>query len=378
MAIGPLSIDMYLPALPALGLAFATDAAHVQYTLTSYFVGLALGQIFYGPTADRYGRRRPLLVGLALYTLASAACVVTTSMDTFIALRFFQAAGGCACMVITLAVVRDLFEPLEAARMLSRLMLVMGVAPILAPLAGGYLLIWFGWHAIFLFLALYGAASFIAVFALLPDTRPAGQSGPAGVGSALRSFGEIIVQPRFLGYALAGGFSFAGMFAYIAGSPFVFITLHGISPEAYGWLFGANALGLIAASQLNVRLLRRSSSQRVLCFMLPFQAACGFALLAAAASGTAVFALLLAPLFGYVASIGLIMPNASAHAMAPFGARAGTASALLGVLQFSIATVATASLSLLHNGTAVPLAGVMAASGLLAVAAHRLLVDQSG
>jgi DHA1 family bicyclomycin/chloramphenicol resistance-like MFS transporter len=374
-AFSPMSIDMYLPSLPALERDFATDTAAVQLTLSAFFLGLALGQALYGPLADRHGRRPPLLAGIALYVLASVGCALATSIEALVALRLLQAMGGCAGVVIARAVVRDLFDPQAAARMLSLLMLVMGVAPILAPLAGGVILVWAGWRWIFAALALFGLACLLAVAAGLRETRPAHTVRP-GLASSLRIFAGLARDRRFLGPALTGGLAQAGMFAYISGSPFVFIQAYGVPAQHYGWLFGLNAAGIIGGSQLNRWLLRRHPAASILHVANGITAACGLVLLAVAWTGAGGLPLLLAPLFGYVASLGFTYANAAALAMAPFPEKAGSASALLGTVQFGAAAVAGSVVGHLHDGTAVPMAAVIAACGILALAARLTLMGR--
>lgn len=372
-AFSPMSIDMYLPSLPALQREFTASTAAVQMTLSAFFLGLALGQALYGPLADRHGRRPPLLAGIALYVAASAGCALASSVEALVALRFLQAMGGCAGVVIARAVVRDLFDPQAAARMLSLLMLVMGVAPILAPLAGGAILVWAGWRWIFAALALFGLACLMAAAAGLPETRPA-HTVRAGLRESLSIFAGLARDRRFLGPALTGGMAQAGMFAYISGSPFVFIQLYGVPEQHYGWLFGLNALGIIGGSQVNRWLLHRHPAGAILRTANGVTAACGLALLAAAWSGAGGLAVLLVPLFGFVASLGFTYANAAALAMAPFPDRAGSASALLGTVQFGIAAVAGSAVGHLHDGTALPMAAVIAACGLLALAARLWLM----
>jgi MFS transporter, DHA1 family, multidrug resistance protein len=373
-ALTPMSIDMYLPSLPTLERALAADAASVQFTLAAFFIGLAVGQVLYGPLADRFGRRLPLFAGLALYLLASAGCALAQGIGTLVALRFVQAVGGCAALVIPRAVIRDVFDQQASARAFSLLMLVMGVAPILAPLAGGYLLTWFGWRAIFWVLALAGAGCLLAVAIGLPETHAARNGQAGALSGSVATYGLLLAERRFLGYALSGGFAMAGMFAYISGSPFVFIELYGVPAAAYGWLFGLNALGLIAASQLNRRLLARWRADVILSWATA--AAAGAAVLLLVATLTRVTGLvgMLVPLFGFVATLGFTQPNAVAGALAGHAERAGSAAALLGTLQFAAATVAGAMVGLLHDGTARPMATVIAACGLLALGCHRLLV----
>lgn len=372
-AFAPMSIDMYLPSLPAIAREFEATTASTQLTLSAFFLGLAIGQVLYGPLADRFGRRPPLYFGLALYVLASAGCALAPDIESLMALRFVQAFGGCAGVVIARAAVRDLFDQQGSARMLSMMMLVMGAAPMLAPLAGGWLAATVGWRAIFWSLAGFGVACMAFTLTGLPETRPE-FTVRSGVGGALRGYGRLLADRRFLGYTLAGGFAQAGMFAYISGSPFVFIGVYGVPAQAYGWLFGVNALGLIAASQVNARLVARLGSDRLLARANAANAVFGLALAVAAWTGTGGFVGLLVPLFGYVASLGFSFPNAAAGAMAPFPEQAGSASALLGTVQFTIAAGAGAIVGMAHDGTALPMAAVIAACGITAFAAQRSLV----
>lgn len=369
-AFGPLAIDFYLPSFPALALAFGTDTEHVQLSLASYFAGLAIGQLVYGPLADRFGRRVPLLVGVSLFTLASLACAVAPSLEWLIAARFVQALGGCAGMVISRAVVRDLCDPISSAKVFSQLMLVMGLAPILAPVAGGLLLNLFGWPSIFVCLTLFSAACLVALGRWLPETlSPSIQPPP--LSGALREYRRLFSDLPFIGHALTGGLAIAGMFAYIAGSPFVFIELYGVPAEHYGWLFGTNAAGFILAAQVNAWLVSRHGpaywARRIVWFYL----ACGTALLVLAWLGPQVLWPLMLPLFGCIASLGILLPNTSACAMAGQGRHAGSASALMGSLQFTIAASAAAMVGVLHDGSAVPMALVIFSCGVLAVGASR-------
>lgn len=357
-AFAPLAIDFYLPAFPALARFFATDVEHVQLSLAAYFVGLAVGQLLYGPLADRFGRRRPLLFGVALFALASLACSLAPSLEWLVVARFVQALGGCAGMVVSRAVVRDLCDPVASARVFSRLMLVMGLAPILAPLLGGLLLQHWGWQAIFVCLGLFAALCLLLVFLHLPETRPQA-APPAPLGAAWQQYRRLLADRVFIGHALTGGLAIAAMFAYIAGSPFVFIDLYGVPAQQYGWLFGSNAAGFILVAQCNSRLLR----ERGPAFWVPrgvaFYLLCALTLFVVAALQPAELWPLLPPLFGCIAILGLVMPNTSACAMAGQGSHAGSASALLGSLQFGIAALAAALVGALHDGTARPMALVM-------------------
>jgi DHA1 family bicyclomycin/chloramphenicol resistance-like MFS transporter len=372
-AFGPLSIDMYLPGLPGIGRTFGVETAVAQQSLSAFFIGLALGQAFYGPIADRVGRRLPLLFGCILYAIASVGCVFAPTIGSLIGLRFAQALGGCAGMVIARSVVRDLFDARESARIYSFLMLVMGLAPITAPLIGGQLLLFFGWRAIFVVLAAFGLLCAALVLFGLPETLPPERRSTAGLGQALAAYGSLIRDRQFMGFALAGGFISAGMFVYIAGSPFVLIELYGVAPEHYGWIFGANALGLIAASQLNRRLLQRYNGETIMRVAIGTIVISGLVLVAVAATGLGGLAGLLPPLFVCIAGYGLVVPNATAAAMALYGAMAGSASALLGTLQFSVGAMAGILVGVLHTGTALPMAGMIAACAIAALLAFQTM-----
>ncbi|BDG10199.1 multidrug effflux MFS transporter [Anaeromyxobacter paludicola] len=366
-AIGPLSIDMYLPSFPSVARALGTSVAAVQLTLATYLAGLAMGQLAYGPLSDRFGRRAPLLAGLALYAAAGLACAAAPSLAFLAAARFVQALGGCAGLVIARAVVRDRFDVRDSARLYASLMLVMGAAPILAPLLGGQLLLLGGWRAIFGVLAAAGLALAAMVALGLPETLPRERRQRHGPGEIVRALGEALSHGPFVRLSLAGGAVQAAMFAYIAGSPFVLIELFGIPPARFGLVFGANAFGIIAASQLSRFLAARRG------VMPPLRAGVAAAVVGYGALFAAVHAggglwLVLPGLFLGVASYGLVAPSATAAAMEHFEARAGSASAVLGVLQSTAGALAATAVSGLADGTARPLAGVTLACALLAAA----------
>lgn len=365
-AFGPLAIDFYLPAFPAMAQAFATDEKHVQATLAAYFLGLSIGQLAYGPVADRFGRRKPLMFGVTLFTLASLACAYAPNLDTLVVARFVQALGGCAGMVLSRAIVSDKCDPVASAKVFSQLMLVMGLAPILAPMLGGVLVNLAGWQSIFLALSLFSAGCLLAVSLGLPESLPA-HIARQPLSGALRQYLRLLADRVFLGHALTGGIAIAGMFAYIAGSPFVFIKLYGVPAEHYGWLFGTNAAGFILVAQVNARLLAKRGPAFLLARAVWLYLVAGLVLLGVAALRPAQLWPLLVPLFICIASLGCIIPNASACAMSGQGARAGSASALMGCVQFSVAAGAAALVGLLHDGSAVPMALVISLCGALAV-----------
>lgn len=371
-ALGPLSIDMYLPSFQAIARDLTASPAQVQLTLAVFFVALGIGQAFYGPLSDRFGRRRPLCFGLALYVLASAGCALARSIEALVAWRFAQALGGCAGMVIARAVVRDRFDEREAARFFSLLILVTGLAPILAPSIGGQILVFFSWRAIFWTLAGFALVGFITATFMLPESLPPERRTEGGVATALRVYSRLLRNRAFMRYALSGALVISGMFAYIFGSPFVFMQIYGVRPERFGWIFGAIALGLISASQLNRVVLARVAGARILSHALVVTAAAGVILLVMAWTGVGGLAGLLGPLFVYIASLGFVLPNVIATALGPQGRNAGTASALLGTLQFGAGATVGALLGVLGDGTAVPMAGLIATCGLSALLVHRL------
>lgn len=372
-AFAPMSIDMYLPALPTLQHELATDASHMQLTLASFFAAFAFGQLFYGPLSDRYGRKPPLYASLGLFILASLGCALASSVEALIALRFLQAFGACAGVVIARAIVRDSFDTAEAARMYAAMMLVMGVAPMVAPMLGGQLLDVFGWRSIFLALVLYGGIVLFALHSRLPETLPAMQRRPLIPSRVLAAYGSLLGQHRFRGFALTSSISMAGLYAFIAASPFVFITHFKVPAEHFGLLFGANAFWLILASQLNGRMVRRFKPLPLLQRSLMVQAVAALALAAVAWTGVGGMWALLPPLFLYTGCLGFVLPNATILAMEPYKEQAGTASALYGTIGSLSGAIAAGSVSALQGTDARTLCTVMAVCGCLACLRSRFL-----
>lgn len=361
-ALGPLAIDAYLPALPSIERELGSEPGAVQLTLAAYFLGLSGGQLLWGPIADRRGRRRPLLVGLALYATGSLLCAIAPRIEVLIAARALQALGGSAGVVVVRAVVRDRWAGREAAQMMSLIVLVMGAAPILAPTLGGALLALGSWRFIFISLSVVALLVLALIHRFLPET------GTLHTSESLAEAARHALQDRrFVAYSLAAGFSQAGMFAYIAGSPTVFIELLGLDPSVFAVLFGVNASGYIACSQLNAYLLRTRDHTSVALVGVTVATSLGAALLWHAGEPTLLTTGVL--VFAYVATLGFINANATAAALEDQQERAGLASALMGAAQFGVASIASATVGALANGTAAPMATVMVGCSSVALVA---------
>ncbi|MFD9128740.1 Bcr/CflA family multidrug efflux MFS transporter [Kitasatospora sp. NPDC059571] len=367
-AFGPLSLDMYLPAFPSIAADLGVRAADVQLTLTACLLGLALGQLVVGPISDSRGRRTPLLIGLGCYAAVSLACAFAPSAGVLTGLRFAQGLAGAAGIVISRAVVRDLYDGVEAARFFSLLMLVNGLAPILAPVLGSELLRFADWRAVFAVLTVIGAALLAAAALALPESLPPARRSAGGLARSVRSFGGLLRDRRFMGHALSAGAVFAAMFAYISGSSFVLQQVYGLSAQQFGLVFGGNALGLVLLGQLNARLLRDRAPGTLLRAGLVLSAAGAAGLVLAVTAGLGLWAVC-ASLVPVVGAVGFVMPNATALALSG-QAQAGTASALLGLLQFAFGALAAPLVGLGGAGSALPMAVVIAAFAGTALLVH--------
>jgi DHA1 family bicyclomycin/chloramphenicol resistance-like MFS transporter len=359
-AFGPLATDMYLPALPEMTEALGADDAMGQLTISVFLAGVALAQLFYGPLSDRVGRRGPLLFGTALFALASAGCALARSMETMLAARLLMALGGAAGMVLTRAVVRDLFSGREMADFFSLLMIVMGAAPILAPLIGGQILLFGHWRAIFAVLFAAGAAACFFVWRALPESLPPAKRQRHGIALALTGYARLLRNRPFMGYALVIGFNSGAFFTYLTCSPHVFIKLNGMSGQMYAALFGINALGMVGASALNRRLLKSFSPAAILGAAVFGVLLAGILLAACAWTGFGGLWLMAALLFLTLASGGFVSPNATTLALTPCGRAAGSASALLGTLQFGLGGLAGALAGRFGAESALPMCGMFA------------------
>lgn len=370
IAIGPLTVDMYLPALPTITDDLMTTAASAQLTLTGTLVGLALGQLLVGPVSDAVGRRPPLLAGVCVHVLASLACAVAPNLATLGVLRVLQGLGAAAATVVAMAVVRDLFTGLAAAKTLSRLMLVMGAAPVLAPTLGGVVLGVTSWRGVFVVLAVLGVAILTITALALPESLPKSARRSGGTLGTIRVYGRLLTDRTYVGLILVAGLAMAAMFAYVSGSSFVFQEQYGLSEQEYGFVFGAGAIGLIAATQFNVRLLRRFAPAQILTGALAAGAVAGLVLLLLAATETGGMFGLLIPLWLVLASAGLALPNAPALALSRHGEAAGTAAALLGAVQFGVGALTAPLVGILGTGAtamALVIAGGMVLANVVVV-----------
>ena len=359
-AIGPLSIDMYLPAFPSIATGLKTSVATVTLSLSSFFIGISIGQLLYGPLLERFGRKMPLYFGLCLYAIASFACATAVSVEMLILFRFFQALGGCVGMVASRAMVRDLFDVKDNAKVFSTLMLVIAVSPIIAPTLGGFITTYLGWRYIFIMLIMVIAAILAGTYFLLPDSKGPDTSYSLKPMSILSNFVSIIKHPQFALFTFSGSIASAGLYAFISGSPYVFIDFFKVSQQHYGWFFGFVASGLIGSSQLNSVILKKYSSEQIIKVALYFQTTVVILLVMTAFFGIANLYSTVILIFLFLCCQGFIFPNTSALSMAPFGHNAGSASALMGFIQMSLGAFMSAMVSVLHNKTALPMTGVMA------------------
>ena len=358
-ALGPFSIDLYLPGFPEIARDLNSTTGRVALSLSSYFIGVSIGQMIYGPLLDRFGRRIPLLVGLFIYLFASVFIVFVTSVDSLIFYRFVQALGGCAGMVASRALVRDLFPVTETAKIFSLLMLVIAVSPIVAPTLGGFATANWGWHSIFIILAVLAALNILLVYFWLPLGAPPDTTLSLKPKPIINSFWTVFKTPQFYTYTLTGAFAASGLYAYIAGSPHVFMDLYGASEKQYGWIFGIIAMGLIIASQVNTVLLKKYSSQQIVKVTLICQVIAGSLLFFGTIFHLIEMYSMIVLAFLFLSTQGFAFPNTSALSLAPFEKNAGTASALMGALQLGIGALITALVSVLSDDTPLPMTGIM-------------------
>lgn len=366
-ALGPFSIDMYLPGFPAIALDLHTTVARVALSLSSFFVGISAGQLLYGPLLDRFGRKPPLFVGLGLYVVASVGCLAVHSIEALIVLRFVQAVGSCAAAVASVVLVRDLFPVKDSAKVFALLILVVGVSPMLAPTLGGYVAAAFGWRAVFVALGGLGAVLLLATALWLPVSYAPDTTLSLRPRPILTNFWAVLREPQFTTYALTGAVSFSGLFAYVAGSPLVFMDIFHVEGKVYGWLFAFLSTGLIGSSQVNSWLLRRYQSEQIVFVALGCQVLTTLVLLGLTSAGLLGLGGTVALLFVFLGCLGFTSPNTSALSLAPFTRNAGSASALMGALQMGMGALASVGVSLFNAHSATPMALIMAATSVLAL-----------
>ncbi len=354
-AIGPFAIDMYLPALPTIAADLNASTAATQMTLMAFFLAFGVCQIVYGPVSDMVGRKPPLYFGLALFTLGAIGCSLATSIGWLIAFRVVQGIGGSAVMVIPRAIIRDLHTGLEAAKLMSLMMLVLSVSPILAPLAGSALIVPFGWRAVFVAATVAAAVALVLLTLFLPETRLAGDRIPVSVASLVSGFGQLLRSPRFLGLTFIGGLGMSSFFTFLASSSFIYINHFGLTPTQFSFAFSINAIGFIGASQFAAALGGRFGMARVVktaVSIFAFFAVLDFAVFAAGADSLKI---LIPLLFCGNAALGLVIPSAMVLALDEHGPIAGMASALGGTLQMLTGGATIALVSVFFNGTPLPM-----------------------
>lgn len=371
-AFGAITIDLYLPTLPAIARDYGTTPAVVQLTLSTFFVGMALGQLFFGPLSDRIGRRPTILIGCAVYIAASLLCALAPTIEMLVLGRFFQALGCCAGMVTCRAIVRDRYDHRDSARIFSLLMLVLAIAPLLAPTLGGWIAAAAGWHSVFYLFVAIGAAVALAVALRLDESRTAETADTARTTSVLAGYAILLRQRRLIGYLLVGAANGTALFSYIAASPDLVVGTWGFSESQFGLVFAAIAVGVVGASQVNRALLRHFTPDRIL-GAASLGAALAGAVLLVAALAAASLPVIFAALFVALSSNGLIAANASAGALSVDPQRAGAVSGLMGGVNFGTGAAASALAAALYDGTAVPLAINIALAMLVATTAYHLL-----
>ena len=365
--LSPFATDMYLPAFPVLAAALHTSTAKVALSMSSYFAGLAAGQLVYGPLLDRFGRKLPLYAGLILFSVACLLCLPANTIQWLVMIRFIQALGACAAQVAAMAMVRDFFPVHETARIISLLILILGVSPLLAPTVGGFVAAHFGWQWIFIILAAVSMINLALCHWFLPNGLPADPAVSLRLGPVCRNFIKVLKNPQFFTYSLSGSFAFSGLLVYVAGSPILFMEVFHVSTRVFGMIFAGLAVGFIGSNQVNVLLLRKFSSEQI--FLFSLVATCPLALFFLVGAFCGWFGLwsTLVLLFIILSVLGLGFPNAAALSMAPLEENIGSASALLGFLQIGISGLASASIGFFDSHSMMPVVLVLAVTSWIAL-----------
>lgn len=373
---GPLSMDMYLPTLPTLAEYFSTTAGRAQLTLSGFTIGFALCQLIYGPLSDRFGRKWLLVGGVGLYAVTSALCAVAPNIDSLIILRFFQAVGGGAGVVLTRAIVRDLYSKEAGARALSLLLLAPSLAALIGPFIGGQMLLWSDWTSIFWLLAVIGVVIFVLGIVRLPETLPVAKRQSSSIPKILGEYAVILCDRRALGYMMCGAFSFAAMFAQLSGTPFIYIELFGVAPENFGFLFALNIIGIMLGSYVNSRLVMRYGIRRMLIAGTSMALVGGLAVAVFATFGIGGLFGIVIPVVIFMTPHNVVNANATAGALEGYPHIAGTASALIGAIRFATGASVGALVGILHDGTALPMAYVIAACALFSAGSFWFMTQE--
>lgn len=366
-ALGPFSIDMYLPGFAGIAKDLNTTVANVAMTLSSYFIGISAGQLLYGPLLDRFGRKKPLFIGLLVYILASLGCVFVKDIDTFIGLRFIQAIGSCAATVASVSMVRDLFPVREIPKVFSLLMLVVGISPMLAPTVGGYVTDAYGWHMVFFILMCIGIVILLAAQFGLPDSYTPDTSISLKPKPILLNFATVLKEPQFYTYAFTGSIAFSGLFTYVAASPILFMDIFKVDAKTYGWIFAFMSLSFILASQLNSVLLKWFSSEKMIFGALVTQTIVAVAFLISSIYGLLGMYETIGMLFLFLACLGISNPNTAGLTLAPFTRNAGSASALMGAIQLGLGAFASFAVGVFVKDSMVPMVVIMTVSTVTAL-----------
>ncbi len=366
-ALGPFSIDMYLPGFSGIAKDLNTTVANVSMTLSSYFIGISAGQLLYGPLLDRFGRKKPLFIGLLVYIAASLGCVFVTNIDTFIGLRFIQAVGSCAATVASVSMVRDLFPVKDIPKVFSLLMLVVGLSPMLAPTIGGYVTADYGWHTVFFILMCMGIVILIAAQLVLPNTYLPDTSISLKPKAIITNFITILKEPQFYTYAFAGAIAFSGLFTYVAASPILFMDIFEVDAKTYGWIFAFMSLSFISASQLNSLLLRKFNSEQMIFGALISQSIIAILFLILVINNVLGLYGTIAMLFLFLACLGISNPNTAGLTLAPFARNAGSASALMGAIQLGLGAFVSFLVGVFVHNSVVPMVAIMTVTTLLAL-----------
>ena len=385
--ISPFAIDMYLPAFPGIAEALHTSTAKISLSISSYFIGLAAGQLLYGPLLDRFGRKLPLYAGLTLFVIASLLCLLSRDVKWLISMRFFQALGGCVAQVAAMAMVRDFFPVKDTAKIISLLILILGVSPLLAPTVGGYVAVKFGWQSVFVVLAAFALSMIIVCWKWLPEGHDPDPNVSLRPEPILRNYLAVLKERQFLTYALAGAFAFSGLLVYVAGSPIIFMEIFKVDAQTFGFIFAGLSIGFIGSNQINVLLLRKYSRDQIFRTALLIECFTALLFLIGTLQGWFGLATTIALLFVILFMLGLAYPNAAALAMAPFDRNIGSASSMLGFLQIGVSSIASASIGIFDSHSLMPVVVILAATSwvgfaILTVGKRKLpklkFVEESG